>query len=120
MTSHLIRLARKDDRPALARLVAALHRYPPHRARGQWTHGSAREIIKALANNPLVRILVAEKSGRLVGYLAGKFERRRRGRPRRVGHIMETYVIPELRRTGIACALVIEFLERLRRQAVED
>jgi ribosomal protein S18 acetylase RimI-like enzyme len=120
MTSPIIRLAKKSDRPALAKLVAALHRFPPHRARGQWTHGSPREILNALANDPAVRILVAEKSGHLVGYLAGKFDRRPRGRPRRVGHIMETYVIPEFRRTGIACILVIEFLDGLRRQGAED
>lgn len=117
MTSPVIRPARKGDKPALVKLVAELHLYPPHRARGQWTHGSPREILARFANDPAVRILVAEKDGRLLGYLAGKFERRRRGRPRRIGHIMETYVSPGFRRTGIAVALVIEFLNGLRRQS---
>jgi len=116
----IIRVGKRKDDATLRRLIAGLHRFPPHRARGQWTHGSPREILAALQKDPAVRILVAEKDGRLLGYLAGKFERRRRGRPRRIGHIMETYVIPESRRTGIALALVVEFLEKLRRQGAEE
>jgi GNAT superfamily N-acetyltransferase len=71
-------------------------------------------------DDPAVVVLVAERRGRLVGYLAGKFERRPRGWPRRAGYIMETFVEPALRPSGVGLALVARFLEWLQNRRADD
>jgi len=119
-TATVVRRFRPRDRSALMPLIAGLHRHPAHRARGIWTYGTPRDVLAALLRQRGLRLLVAERDGRIVGYLAGKFERRLRGQPRRVGHIMETFVATELRRQGVGLALVENFLEWLRRKKAED
>ena len=119
-TATLVRLFRPRDRSALMPLIAGLHRLPEHRARGIWTYGTPQDVLAALLKQRGLRILIAERDGRIVGYLAGKFERRLRGQPRRVGHIVETFVANERRRQGVGLALVAKFLEWLRRKKAED
>jgi GNAT superfamily N-acetyltransferase len=120
MSETLIRPVRPGDLAALTRMVGRLHRHPAHQAPGAWTFGSPRAITAALARDPAVLILVAERRGRLVGYLAGKIERRPRGWPRRAGHIMETFVAPAARRSGVGLALVGRFMEWLRKRKADD
>jgi len=67
-----------------------------------------------------VRLLISEEGGILQGYIAGKFERRRLGRPRRAGYIMEAFVRPGLRRKGVGVALVARLLEWFEKRGVED
>ncbi|HEY3227242.1 MAG TPA: GNAT family N-acetyltransferase, partial [Planctomycetota bacterium] len=53
-------------------------------------------------------------------YVAGKFELRPKGQPRRVGHIMQSFVKPGLRGRGVGTALVTALLDWFRKRRVED
>jgi GNAT superfamily N-acetyltransferase len=65
-------------------------------------------------------MLVADLNGVLAGYIAGKFEVRPLGRPRRIGHIMDAFVRPSRRRRGVGVALVMGLLDWFERRRVED
>jgi|SRR6266850_4627612 len=120
MTVPIIRAARRSDTSAIRQLVAGLHGLREHRAPRVWRHGTPDEVLRGLLRNPAVRLLVAEKGGILQGYIAGKFELRRLGRPRRVGYIMEAFVRPDLRRRGVGVALVARLLEWFENRGAED
>ena len=62
--------------------------------------------------------LVAEVNDRIVGYVMTRVERSMgyvsRFFPKKVGHIVSVAVLPELRRKGIATALMKEVIKRLK------
>jgi GNAT superfamily N-acetyltransferase len=67
-----------------------------------------------------VHLLIAEENGVPQAYVAGKFELRPKGQPRRVGHIMQSFVKPGLRGRGVGTALVTALLDWFRKRRVED
>ena len=66
-----------------------------------------REEVEGVLDHDPGLVLAAEWEGRLVGVVLGTFDGRR-------GWIQRLAVVPELRRTGVARALVDELERRLR------
>jgi len=116
----IIRVAKRKDASALIELIAGLDRHPAHNAPGIWSHGSPRARLGSMMRDSAVRVLVAEEDGRLLAYVAGKFEIRPQGPPRRVGQIMQAFVKPGLRRRGVGTALVADLLAWFDKRRVES
>lgn len=70
-------------------------------------------FISALAYRNPETFLVAERGGRVVGYIVATLERGR------VGHIVSIAVTPEQRRRGIGSMLMLKTLEVLRRSGAK-
>jgi ribosomal protein S18 acetylase RimI-like enzyme len=114
----VVREARSEDLPALARMGAALarqhHAFDPERfflPDEPIEDGYASWLGKELANTRAV-LLAAERRGRVVGYVYGRIEPRDWSTLRdRCGVGVDLWVEPRARRTGTDARLVEALIE---------
>ena len=81
-----------------------------------------KSLFRALHRSKDVNFLVARLEGKTVGYIVGRIERDLRGLSsanRRLGHIMNIAVSPDLRRSGIGTKLMRALENFFRKEGVK-
>lgn len=119
----LIRPARESDRQSLLEMHRSLyvgHRDAvlPAEHRAFYAYRDfdrvLREDVAALLGDAGIIVLVAERAGRVVGYVSGRID----SEPRRVlarrGVVLDWFVLPEARSDGIGRRLLEDLLTRFR------
>lgn len=125
----VVRHASSRDRAQLVELMGALqqfeHELHPSRGPGEPMAAEHLRFLERVAGAREGVVLVAELAERAVGFLVAFVEHEEDGdlhldgRYRRRGHISDLYVRPEMRRRGIARALLTAAESHLRNVGVE-
>jgi ribosomal protein S18 acetylase RimI-like enzyme len=106
-----VRRATEADLPAVEELWRAFEEEVPPPAHVDVDHAQELTEIREIIDSGLG--FIAERDGDIAGFaLAHR-------RSRRIGYLSDLYVRPELRREGVAAALVLEVVETLAADGVE-
>ncbi len=118
----VIRRASRDDLNSIADLVLRLKRLNEEFDPLYTIRADAPEVIKSYIessfDNDKIIMLVAEYSGRVVGFLRAEIRSRLFYEPPFEGLITDLYVLPAYRRMKVGGALIDKLIELLKKQGI--